>query len=187
MLPQWHGKDPGHSAKSAGGKLHLNMHTPIAKQSRSGPTMLLSRHSVGTYQETSSHEICQGTFGQSSQLIEPLWTDPGIKSWISVHKLISTLKKQTKAQAGNEWLNILLKSSQVRKKPSPFAASIKHSMHCVTGGYLTKGHSYFCTLIWVMWAFALLVVNLSVNLPLIGRNQAFSELHSHFRDSLRAF
>ena len=124
---------------------------------------------------------------QSSKLAEPLWTDPGIKSWISVHKLISTLKKQTKAQAGNEWLNILLKSSQVRKKPSPFAASIKHSMHCVTGGYLTKGHSYFCTLIWVMWAFALLVVNLSVNLPLIGRNQAFSELHSHFRDSLRAF
>ena len=28
MLPQQHVKDPGHSAKSAGGRLQLNMHTP---------------------------------------------------------------------------------------------------------------------------------------------------------------
>ena len=28
MLPQLHVKDPGHSAKSAGGRLQLNMHTP---------------------------------------------------------------------------------------------------------------------------------------------------------------
>ena len=27
VLPQWHTKDPGHSAKSAGGRLHLNTHT----------------------------------------------------------------------------------------------------------------------------------------------------------------
>ena len=27
MLPQWHIEDPGHSAKSAGGSLHLNMLT----------------------------------------------------------------------------------------------------------------------------------------------------------------
>ena len=26
VLPQWHVKDPGHSAKSAGGRLHLNSH-----------------------------------------------------------------------------------------------------------------------------------------------------------------
>ena len=25
VLPQWHVKDPGHSAKSAGGRLYLNM------------------------------------------------------------------------------------------------------------------------------------------------------------------
>ena len=53
---------------------------------------------------------------QSSQLAEPLWTDPSIKSEISVHDLIFTLKK---AQAGNEWLNILPKSSQARKKSPP--------------------------------------------------------------------
>ena len=27
ILPQWHVKDPGHSAKSAGGRLHLNTYT----------------------------------------------------------------------------------------------------------------------------------------------------------------
>ena len=51
-LLHWHLKDPGHSAKSAGGRLHLNTHTPFTQQNRSGLTMLLSRHSVGTYQET---------------------------------------------------------------------------------------------------------------------------------------
>ena len=28
VLPQQHVKNPGHSAKSAGGRLQLNMHTP---------------------------------------------------------------------------------------------------------------------------------------------------------------
>ena len=52
VLPQWHVKDPGHSAKSAGGRLHLNTHTPLTQRSRSGLTMPLSRHSLGTYPET---------------------------------------------------------------------------------------------------------------------------------------
>ena len=57
------------------------------------------------------------TRSQSSQLAEPLWTDPGLKCGISVHELIST--KKTKAQAGNELSNILPKSWQARKKPPP--------------------------------------------------------------------
>ena len=65
MLPQWHVKHPGHSFKSADGRLHLNTHTPLTQRSRSGVTMSLSRHSVGTYPETSSHETCPGTFGHS--------------------------------------------------------------------------------------------------------------------------
>ena len=57
--------------------------------------MPLSRHNVGTYQETSSYATLQGNIRtQSSQLDEPLWTDPGPKSGISVRELISTLKKQ---------------------------------------------------------------------------------------------
>ena len=56
-------KKPGHSAKSAGGRLHLNTLTPLTQRSRSGLTMPLSRHNVETYPETSSHATCQGTFG----------------------------------------------------------------------------------------------------------------------------
>ena len=65
VSPQWHVKDPGHSARSAGGRLHLNMHTPLTQQSRSGLTMPLSRHSVGTYQQTGSHATRHGTLGKS--------------------------------------------------------------------------------------------------------------------------
>ena len=40
VLLQWHIKDPGHSAKSAGGRLYLNTHTPLTQQSPSELTML---------------------------------------------------------------------------------------------------------------------------------------------------
>ena len=49
VLPQWHVKDPGHCAKSAGVRLHLNAYTPSTQRSRNGQTMPLSRHSVGTF------------------------------------------------------------------------------------------------------------------------------------------
>ena len=55
VLPQWHVKDPGHNAESTDDRLHLNTHTPLTQRSRSGLTLPLSRHSVGTYPETSSH------------------------------------------------------------------------------------------------------------------------------------
>ena len=81
--------------------------------------MPLSRHSVRTYPETSSHATSQETFGQSSQLAEPLRTDPGLKNRISVHELIFTSKKKKKkkkAQAGKDWSYSLPKSSQALKK-----------------------------------------------------------------------
>ena len=59
VLLQWHVRDPSHSAKSAGGRLHLHLHTPLTQQSWSGRAMPLPRHSVGTYPETSSHATCQ--------------------------------------------------------------------------------------------------------------------------------
>ena len=83
MLTQWHVKDPGHSAKRASGRLHVDTHTPLTQRSRSGLTMPLSGHSVGTYsvchiietimprhsdetcKGTSSHATCLGTFGHS--------------------------------------------------------------------------------------------------------------------------
>ena len=64
MLPQWHIKDPSHSAKSAGGRLLLNMDTSLTQWSQSGLTML-SWHSVGTYQETSSNTTHQETLSHS--------------------------------------------------------------------------------------------------------------------------
>ena len=65
VLPQRHIWDPSYSAASAGSRLHLNMHTPLTQWSQSGLTMLLSRHSLGTYWESSSHTTCQGTFSHS--------------------------------------------------------------------------------------------------------------------------
>ena len=65
VLPQWHVKDPGHSTKSADGKLHVNTHTPLAQRSRNGLTRPLSWRCVGTYPETNSHATCQGTFCHS--------------------------------------------------------------------------------------------------------------------------
>ena len=42
-----------------------NMRTPLTQRSRSGLTMPPSRHSVETYQETSSHATRQGPLGRS--------------------------------------------------------------------------------------------------------------------------
>ena len=76
VLLQWHVKDPGHAAKSAGGRLHLNMHTPLTQRNRSGLTMPLSRHSLGTCQETSSHATRQGTLGHSRLSSLSHWSWP---------------------------------------------------------------------------------------------------------------
>ena len=55
---------------------------------------MLSRHGVGTYQ---GNELTRNSSGntrqQSSQFSEPLWTDPGVKSGISVSELVFTFKK----------------------------------------------------------------------------------------------
>ena len=53
VLPQFRAKDPGQSARSAGGRLHLTMHTALTQRSWNGLTML-SRHSAGTYKRLSS-------------------------------------------------------------------------------------------------------------------------------------
>ena len=70
--------------------------------------MPLSRFSVGTYQEMSSHATRQGTLSHSrlSSLGHCMWTDPGLKSGISVRELIFTyilkIKKKKKLSAGGE-------------------------------------------------------------------------------------
>ena len=98
MLLQRHVKDPSHSAKSAGGRLHLNRHTLPTKWSQSGLT-LLSRHSVRTSQGNKLiHNLSGNTWPQLSQLAEPLWIDPGLKSGIGMmQKLISIITKKSKS------------------------------------------------------------------------------------------
>ena len=108
---------------------------PETQWSQSGLTMPLSRHSVGTYQKRSSHSS-GNTQWQSSQVAEPLWTDPGLKSGISVRELISTLKKNM--QAGNKLSNILQKSSHMRKKPAAAASKfcVQHYFKCSMNQWL---------------------------------------------------
>ena len=65
QLLQQHVKDPSHSAKSAGGRLQLNTHTPLTHWGWSGLSMPLSRQSVEICQEMSSHATHQGTLGYS--------------------------------------------------------------------------------------------------------------------------
>ena len=65
LLLRWHIKGPGHSVKSAGGRLDLNMLTPLIQLSQNGLTMPLSRHNEGTYQSTNSHSIHLRTLGHS--------------------------------------------------------------------------------------------------------------------------
>ena len=113
---QWQVKDPDHSAKSAGGRLHLNTHTSLTQQSQSGPTMLLSGHSVGTYQETSSHTTHQGTLSHSHLSLLSRCGLILAKRLESVCMSLFPLQKQ-KMQAGNEWSDILPQSSHARKKP----------------------------------------------------------------------
>ena len=43
--------------------------------------MPLSRHGVGTYPETSSRNLSGNIRPQSSQLAEPVGTDPDIEEW----------------------------------------------------------------------------------------------------------
>ena len=75
--------------------------------------MLLSKHGVGTYPET--RNLLGNIRPQSSQLAEPLWADPGIKSTISVRELISTSKKKKKKKGGERMVEYSPQNSRKRE------------------------------------------------------------------------
>ena len=83
MLPQWHGKDPGYSAKSADGTLHAYTLDPTMSEWADYAAIQAWRGNL------SGNELTRNLSG-NIQLAEPLWSDPGIKSGISVRELIST-------------------------------------------------------------------------------------------------
>ena len=69
-------KCPSHSTKSTSGRLQAAKHSyTLDKQNQNGLTVL-SRHSVGTHQTNKpAHNLSGNAHPQSSQLVEPLWTD----------------------------------------------------------------------------------------------------------------
>ena len=78
-----------------------------------------SRHSVGTYQGNALTSYSpENARPQSSQFAEPLWTDPGSNSGISVCELIST-------GVGGEHLSSLLTLPPPLhpRTPSPLAST----------------------------------------------------------------
>ena len=106
VVPQWHVKDPGHFAKSAGGRLHPNVHTPLTQRSRSGLTIPLSSHCVGIYQETSSHATRQVTL-RHCRLSLPSQCVL-ILAWRMELVCASYLHfKKKKKSAGGEWMVML--------------------------------------------------------------------------------
>ena len=54
VLPQWHVKDTGHSAKSASGRIRLNMHTPLTQRSRSVLTIYVKTYQGNELKRNSS-------------------------------------------------------------------------------------------------------------------------------------
>ena len=97
MLPQWHVKDPGHSAKNAGGRLHLKHAYTLDPSKLEWADHAAVQAECGNL---SGNELTRNSSGnirsQSCQLAEALWTDPGLKSGISVGELISTIKKKSR-------------------------------------------------------------------------------------------
>ena len=60
---------------------------------------MLSRHSVGSYPGYKlTHSSSGNTQPQLSQLTEPLWTYPGLKSGIGMCELISTSEEEKQRQ-----------------------------------------------------------------------------------------
>ena len=119
MLPQWHIKDPGHSAKSVGHRWTC-IH-PWPSEVRVSRLTILFRHIVGAYQGGKlTYNPSGNTWPQLSELDELIWIESGLKSGTGVYELISTLKKKKKeVHAEKELSNLPNKSSQVRKKPPP--------------------------------------------------------------------
>ena len=86
---------------------------------------------------------------QSSLLAEPLWTDPGIKCGIRVHKLISNLKKKKcgGGGGGERMVEFLPKSSQARKRLPPPPFNVQTQVCC--SATLTLHWPTFCPTSWI--------------------------------------
>ena len=127
VLLQWHVKDSGHSAKSAGGRLHLNMHTSLTQQSRLG---WLCRCPGRVLEPIRKRAHVQLVMEHLATVVSAHWATED-RSWpkewnqcarANLHFKNNNNNNKTRnkqAQARNEWSNMLPKSLQARKKPPP--------------------------------------------------------------------
>ena len=99
VLPQWHLKDPGHSAKKASGRLHLNMHIPLTQRISVG-WLCCPGTEWEPIRETSSHATRHSASHPSSPshcgLILACGSDSSLKNGTGV--LISTYKEKQKRE-----------------------------------------------------------------------------------------
>ena len=87
-------KDPGHSARSAGGRCYLNMHTLLTQWVRAG---WLCRCPGIVWEPIQKQAHMQLVREHSATVTSALWAIVDwswCKEWISLHELISTLKKK---------------------------------------------------------------------------------------------
>ena len=118
MLPQWHVRAPGHFARSAGGgRLHRNTHTPLdpSKSEWADYAVQAECRNLAIRENELTHNSSGKTLPQSSQLAEPLRTDPGLKKKVD---LVCALKNR-KCRRGMTRQTFPPKSSQATKKSPP--------------------------------------------------------------------
>ena len=103
MLPQWHVKDHRSFFQKCRWQVtqkHAYTFDPTKSEwADYAAVQALSGNLTGN---ELTRKSSGNTRSQSSQVAEPLWTDPGLKSGISVRELISTKKK--KKNSGGEWI-----------------------------------------------------------------------------------
>ena len=87
MLPQWHVKDPGQSAKSAGDRLHLNTHTALYAKKSEWADYAVQSNSVYLSGKR-AHTRLVNERSATVASTERLWTDLGSKSGAGTRELI---------------------------------------------------------------------------------------------------
>ena len=103
MLPQWHVKDPGHSAKSAGVQVtSKHAYTLDPMKSEWADYAAVQKYYGNLSGNELTGNLSRSSWPQLSHLAESLWTEPGLSSGISMRELISTLKKKIVKSTGRE-------------------------------------------------------------------------------------
>ena len=76
-----------------------------------------------------THNSSRNTRSQTPLLAEPLWTDPGLKSGISVCELISTSKQTNKQKQHRQGMNGQTFSQNPRKQGKSLYHHVRCSVH----------------------------------------------------------